>query len=230
MMRASHPLRILLPILLVLMPGIAIAAPDFPPPPDATVGRPADKMIMNGVPMDIRQFNSQESVDEVLQFYRDYWPAGTEEKPGYTETDILEPWQIITRVEEGYLMTVQVTESGDNGSTGLLALSRLPDPANLPELGKGFPKLRGSHVMNDILSEDIGKQGRTLQIANHYSVEHNANYYRNHYLDLGWGSEMDQALSGGDTQSLRFSKGDKSVTIVIHKNSAGSIIVAQVEN
>ena len=217
-------------LLVWFIPVIGYSAPDFPPPPDSRVGRLAETMVMNGVAMDIRQFISQQSVDAVLQFYREFWPAGTEEKPGYTETDVLEPWQIISRVEEGYLMTVQVTASGDKGSSGYLALSRIPDPRNLPELGEGFPKLRGSHVMNDIQSKDIGKQGRTLQIANHYSVEHNANYYRNHYLDLGWGTEMDQTVSGGDTQSLRFSNANNSVTIVIHKTGEGSLIVAQTEN
>lgn len=217
-------------LLLWLIPVNCFSAPDFPPPPDSTVGRPAEKMVLNGVAIDIRQFISEQSVDAVLQFYREHWPAGSEDKPGYTETDILEPWQIISRVEDGYLMTVQVMDNGDRGSSGLLAISQLPDPNKLPDLGKDFPKLRGSHVMNDIHSNDIGKQGRTLQIANRYSVEHNANYYRNHYMSNGWGTDMDQTVSGGDTQSLRFSSNNKSVTIVIHKTGEGSLIVAQVEN
>lgn len=217
-------------LLIFCLPVIAFADPDFPPPPDSKIGRPAENMVMNGVSMDVRQFISELSVHEVLQFYRDHWPDGTEEKPGYTETDVLEPWHIISRVEDGHLLTVQVTQDGDEGSSGLLAISRIPNPDKLPELGKGFPKMRSSYVMNDIQSKDIGKQGRTLQIANHYSVEHNANFYRNHYLDRGWGNDMDQAVSGGDTQSLRFSNGNKSVTIVIHKTGKGSVIVAQTEN
>ena len=208
----------------------AFAAPKLPPPPDATIGRPGDAIVINGIAMDIRQFVSKKrSVEEVLQFYRDFWPQGTEEKPGYTETDALEPWKIITRVESGYLMTVQVTEDGDRGSRGLLAVSRLPDPENLPKLGKGFPKLSGSYVSNDIQSRDIGKDGRTLQMMNKYSVERNANFYRNHYENQGWGIEMDLAISGGNTHSLRFRNGKKNVTIVIHKSNKGSIIVAQTE-
>lgn len=227
-----HWRKYLLLILACTIPGTGVAKPDFPdfpPPPDSTVGRPAENMVMNGIPMDVRQFVSKRSVSEVLEFYREHWPEGTEEKPGYTETDVLDPWRIITRVEDGYLMTIQVTESGDRGSSGLLAISRLPNPGKLPELGEGFPKLRGSYVMNDILSKDLGKEGRTLQIANDYSVQHNANYYRDHYANYGWGKEMDQSISGGDTRSLRFSNGKSSVTIVIHKTSEGSLITAQTE-
>ncbi len=206
------------------------AAPKFPSPPDSTIGRLGESIVINGVAMDVRQFTSRRSVDEVLQFYREFWPQGTEERPGYTETDILEPWRIITRVENGYLMTVQVNEDGDRGSTGLLGMSRLPDPENLPTLGKGFPKMRGSHVINDILSRDTGKQGRTLQLSNQFSVENNANFYRHHFEGQGWGVDMDQTLSGGDTHSLRFSSGIKSVSIVIHKAENGTIVIAQTEN
>jgi len=231
-MKSMHNMKILFILLLACYcyTGTVNAVPKFPPPPDATVGRPGDAMVVNGITMDIRQFISRRSVEAVLQFYREFWPAGTEEKPGYTETDILEPWQIITRVEDGYLMTVQVTENGDSGSSGLLAISKLPDPENMPALGQGFPKMRGSYVINDIVSQDIGKKGRTLQLSNKYSVEHNANFYRNHYENYGWGVDMDQSVSGGDTQSLRFSAGNKNVTIIIHKTGKGSIIVAQLEN
>ena len=152
-MKSIHKLKIRIALLLICLccTSTVNATPKFPPPPDATVGRPGgDSMVVNGVAMDIRQFISSHSVEDVLQFYREFWPAGTEEKPGYTETDVLEPWQIITRVEDGYLMTVQVTVNGDSGSTGLLAMSKLPDPENMPTLGQGFPKMRGSYVINDI--------------------------------------------------------------------------------
>ena len=213
----------------LLLSGNVHAAPKFPPPPDAKIGRVGDDMVVNGVAMNIRQFTSKDSVEEVLQFYRDLWPEGTPEKPGYTETDILEPWRIITRVDNGYLMTVQVTEEGDNGSTGLLGMSRLPDPENLPKLGKGFPKLSGSYVTNDIQSSDIGKDGRTLQMMNKYSVERNANFYRSHFTGQGYGIDMDQTISGGDTTNLRFSNGNKNVTIVIHRTNDGSAVIAQTE-
>lgn len=188
-------------------------------------------MTVNGVPMEVRTFESRRTVEQVLEFYRHFWPKGTEEKPGYTETDILEPWRMITRVDEGFLMTVQVTEKDDGrGSSGLLGMSRLPDPNNLPEIGKGFPKLKGSYVMNDVITKDIGKHGRTLQLMNQASVENNANFYRDHFVNQGWGIDMDQIISGGDTHTLRFSQGKKSVNIVIHRAEKGVVVVAQTEN
>lgn len=229
-MASRHISRfLLLTGLCIMLPG-AWAAPKFPAPPDATIGMPGDAMVVNGFPMHIRQFNSKKSVDEVLEYYRHYWPKGTEEKPGFTETDVLTPWKIITRVEEGYLMTVQVTEQGDQGSTGLLGMSKLPNPdKDLPELGKDFPKMRGSTVFNDIQSKDIGKQGRSLQLMNSFSVESNANYYRDHFTNQGWAVQMDKGFSGGNSYAQRFSNGNQNVIITINKGKSGSVIVAQTE-
>jgi hypothetical protein len=228
----SFPCLLFSSLLLVsiLWSGTLLAAPKFPPPPDSTIGKLGESMIVNGIPMDVRQFVSRRSVEQVLEFYRQYWPKGTEKEPGYTETDILEPWNMITRVEDGFLMTVQVMDNDGRGSSGLLGMSRLPDPNKLPELGKGFPKLKGSYVMNDVVTKDIGKHGRTLQLANRASVENNANFYRDHFVNQGWGIDMDQIISGGDTHTLRFSQGKKNVNIVIHRAEKGVFVIAQTEN
>lgn len=217
--------------LMVIISTQVMAVPKFPSPPDSMVNKLSESsMVVNGIPMHIRQFTSDNSVSEVLDFYRHFWPRGTQEKPGYTETDILTPWKIITRVEDGYLMTVQVTENGDHGSRGLLGMSKLPDPEQeLPTLGESFPKLRGSTVFNDIQSKDIGKDGRTIQLSNTYSVESNANFYRDYFTNQGWVVDMDKPLSEGKSHSQRFSNGSKNVIITINKSKNGSVIVAQSE-
>ncbi|MCH8262839.1 MAG: hypothetical protein IIA77_07300 [Proteobacteria bacterium] len=215
---------------MVLWSGIVFAAPKFPPPPGSKIGLIAESMVFNGVEMDVRQFNSKRSVEEVLEFYREFWPKGTEKQPGYTETDALEPWQLITRVEGGYLMTVQVTAAGRRGSTGLLGMSRLPDPENLPKLGKNIPKMSGSRVFNDIKTKDIGKNGRTVALLNDFTVENNANFYRDYYSGHGFGLDMDKTVSGGDSHALRFSKRGQVVTIVINKTAEGTVVVIQTES
>ena len=215
---------------MLLWSGIVLAAPKFPPPPGSKIGLIAESMVFNGIEMDVRQFNSKRSVAEVLEFYRQFWPTGTEEEPGYTETDILEPWQLITRVEDGYLMTVQVTAAGRKGSTGLLGMSRLPDPENLPKLGKKIPKMSGSRVFNDIKTRDPGKNGRTVALINDFTVENNANFYRDYYSGHGFGLDMDKTVSGGDSHAQSFSKRGEVMTIVITKIAEGTVVVTQTEN
>ena len=221
-------LMILAGLLLCSWP--VLAAPKFPPPPGSKIGLIAESMVVNGIELNVRQFNSKRSVEEVLEFYREFWPKGTEEKPGYTETDALEPWQIITRVEEGYLMTVQVTAAGQKGSSGLLGISKLPDPENLPTLGKKIPKMSGSKVFNDIKTKDIGKNSRTVALINDFTVENNANFYRNYYTSNGYGLDLDQVVSGGDSHAQRFSQRGDVVTIVISKAAEGTVVVTQTEN
>ena len=216
--------------LLILWSGLALASPKFPPPPGSKIGLIAEHMVINGIEMNVRQFNSKRSVEEVLEFYREFWPKGTEKEPGYTETDALEPWQIITRVEEGYLMTVQVTAAGQKGSSGLLGISELPDPENLPELGKKIPKMNGSKVFNDIKTKDIGKNGRTVALINDFTVQNNANFYRDYYTSQGYQLDLDKTVSGGDSHAQRFSQRGDVVTIVISKAAEGTVVVTQTED
>ena len=215
---------------LVMWSGLVLAAPKFPSPPGSKIGLITESMVFNGVEMNVRQFNSKRSVEEVLEFYREFWPKGTEKEPGFTETDALEPWQLITRVEEGYLMTVQVTAAGRKGSTGLLGMSKLPDPENLPKLGNKIPKMSGSRVFNDIKTKDPGKNGRTVALLNDFTVENNANFYRDYYTGYGYGLDLDKSVSGGDSHAQRYSQRGKVVTIVINKTAEGTVVVAQTEN
>ncbi|MDX1519397.1 MAG: hypothetical protein R3318_04690 [Gammaproteobacteria bacterium] len=205
------------------------AKPKFPPPPDSNITRVGDSIVYNGIAMDIRIFGSRNSPAEVIDYYRRIWPEGDENNPGYSVTNALQPWQIITYVKNGYLMTVQVQPAKNSkGSTGYLGLSRMPElDRGPPELGSGFPKMRGSYVANDIQSKDLVKKGRTIILMNRASVRTNANFYRDHYLNQGWTAEMDREISGGNVHTLRFRKGDKNVSIVINKGDK-TIVTAQI--
>jgi len=139
----------------------AQARPRLPAPPDTTVESVGENMTVNGIPMDIREFVSEQGSGVVLDFYRNFWPRGTLAQPGFTETDALPPWRILTRVDDGFLMTVQVTDDPGGGSRGYLAISRLLNPDHEPRIGAGFPVMQGSVVYNDVVSNDPGKAGRT---------------------------------------------------------------------
>jgi len=111
---------------------------------------------------------------------------------------------------------------------GKLFMSRMPKlDGAAPDLGKGFPKMRGSYVANDIRSSDLAKKGRTIIMMNAASVTTNANFYRDHYLNQGWQTEMDMPISGGNVHTLRFRNGNKNVSIVINKGEK-TIITAQI--
>lgn len=202
------------------------AAPDFPAPPRAQVQWVSSNMIYNGRTMQVRSFESRLSAERVLEYYRKLWERGEADRPGYQETDALQPWQMITRIEKDHFLTVQVLAKG-NDSSGYLAVSRLDELiAETPDIGQGFPKMNGSKVFNDIITPDHGKDGRTLLISNEYSITANGSYYRDWYENRGWRLDMEKTVVPGKQQVLGFSKGREKVNLVISRENNTTNIVA----
>ena len=218
-------------LLLVLLCGAAHAGPPkLPPPPKSSVGLMGEETVLNGLEMNMRQFQSELEVPEVLQYYAEHWPQGSEQEPGMVVTDAMKPWKIVTRSENGYLMTVQVKPGSEGkGSTGFLAISKLPDPDVEPEIGKGFPVMHGSQPLNDVRTSDPGKDGRTMAFLNDRTADANRDYYRNWYQSRGWTMDMDKAPGTG-AYVLSFRSGDKGVNIVINGRTGRTYIVAQTTN
>ena len=90
--------------------------------------------------------------------------------------------------------------------------------------------MSGSRVFNDIKTKDPGKNGRTVALFNDFTVENNANFYRDYYTGHGFGLDMDRSVSGGDSHAQRFSKRRQVVTIVISKTAEGTVVVIQTES
>ncbi len=218
MIRSTESLLRLFAALLLstcAMAALAARAPDFPSPPEARVEWVSRDMEINGIPSEVRAFYSRQSVKEVRKFYRRTWAKGEKGGPGFTETDAMKPWLLLTRVEDGYLMTMQVQKADRGGSWGYLARSKLPNPKDLPAMGENVPSMRGSRVMNDVKTRDPGQKGRTVLIANRHSLSSNINFYRNHYLNDGWTLDIERSLDGASMHMLAFKRRLRQVRIMI---------------
>src|SRR6478735_1489642 len=119
--------RCLMAAVLALAGSAAVAAdeprldcPAFPLP-EANLTWVAPNIAYNGLPMQIRQFDSKESPKAILDYYRREW-RGTPQHPGNVEYP-LDGWQVIAALRERCFYTVQVKASGRDGSTGLLGMS-----------------------------------------------------------------------------------------------------------
>lgn len=184
----------------------------------------ADEMVINGLPSVVYYFKVERAAEEVLQFYRNSWQKGEDEKsPGYKEMQA-DFWQIISRLhDERYLLTVQVKSLDTFISTGYLAVGDLKKMETRLEIGSGVPHMSGSKVVNDLTSRDPGKTGRTLLIVNDYSVQSNSDFYRNYYSDRNWSQLIDIPQQGG--QVLAYRRFGKEAHMVINKNSGTTQIV-----
>jgi hypothetical protein len=204
--------------------------PDFPPPDDAKVSAVGDSMVILGRQMTVRAFVTDDAVDDVVAFYQELWqdpPA--EGAPGVAyEPDLIAPWHLLTRVEDGYIMTVQVKPHGREGAMGYLAMGLLHEPGEGPPPLPDPPAPNGSKVMSNFASEDPGKQAQTAVVANHDSLSSNVNFYRSYYQD--WRKDTDQAF-GRQAHALSFTRGRRQVTITIKASREGSqIVVNSVEH
>lgn len=214
---------------LLLSPVLLAGKPDFPSPPKANVEWVGKNINVNGIQSEIRAFHTRQSIERVVHFYRKEWKRPPEKGiPGYLENIDAAPWYVISRIEDGYLLTVQVQvkENDQSGSWGYLSLSKQPKKSNKePKLAPSVPKIPGSYVMNEMLSEDPGKDASTVLLSNKHSVRNNADFYRGHYQSKGWTTETDQTLGYNEGHSLVFKNRRNRVTIMLLKDEVYTRIV-----
>ncbi|MEQ8662932.1 MAG: hypothetical protein RLW62_19130, partial [Gammaproteobacteria bacterium] len=103
--------EILLAMLMLCASAAVLAGPpDFPAPDGASVSVVSDAMTVQGRTMAVRAFLSDDPLEDVVAFYQALWqepPAPGAPGVAY-EPDAIAPWHLLTRVEDGYVMTVQV--------------------------------------------------------------------------------------------------------------------------
>ncbi|TDJ64974.1 MAG: hypothetical protein E2O36_00835 [Proteobacteria bacterium] len=208
---------------------VAAKAPEFPVPDDARVAPIGQNMRVNGSVISARHFSSRESTEEIIDFYREEWGKKARRDPAFTVTNVHAPWTIISRIEDGYLMTVQVRATDTGGSEGLLGMSRLSDAKVKHQLGQGFPLMGGSKVINEVISQDVGQSGRTMIVGNKHDIRTNVDFYRGRYETEGWTFDMDRSI-GGMAHVLALRKGRKRVNLVLREAAKGGtqIVVNEV--
>ena len=202
-------------------------AEDFPAPPSATVENIAGSVTSMGMNLNIRRFKIERSVETVLTFYRNLWGKEASESE-------MPPWMMIGRIDGDHYYNVQV-QSVAAGSWGYLSISDLPgrleDQSYEYPDGGNFPKMNGSQVIDDQVSDDPGKKGRTLMIANGFSVKSNHSFYKNHYRNQGWNVVMDQQTEPRQAAyALYMTKGPKTVTLTIFESDGKTMVVANEVN
>jgi len=209
----------ILPLLLLLglaAPAQARKPPDFPAPPDARVQSMGTSTVVGGRAMQIRQFSTTDDPERVYEFYRRLWKEDENGiEPGYGETDAMSPWYILSRVEEGYLLTVQAQPADDKGTWGYLALSRVDEVPSGPTDAPGVPRMSGSQVLQNITSRDPGQTGTTVLLMNRNSLASNVNYYRQQFQAGDWRPDMDRAIPKAKMHVLAYTGGRRKINIVL---------------
>jgi hypothetical protein len=211
-----------------LLPGALFAGeldcPKFPEP-DARLQWVAPYMVYNGVPMSIKRFDSEQKPEQILAFYRRAWASQT---PALAPQEYLvEPWQTIAVIRDKCFFTVQVQAAG-RGSTGLLSVTQAPNQPRVLSSDKALPMMSGSTVINDIEHRDGGKNARTLLLANGFSAETNADFYRQNMGDQGWKtiSSYQMTTNKGAGITLVMKRGLAEANLVISRDGIQTMVLA----
>ena len=209
---------------------IKLDCPPFPLP-EFKLTWVAPDVLYNGLPMQVRKFDSSENMQAILAFYRREWKAVPPQRPGAIEYDVGE-WKAIAVMRDRCFYTVQVQRSAGGGATGLLGVTQLQTPAQYSPPGKGFPMMSGSNVINDISHRDPGKAARTILLMNAYSPATNADFYRRNMGAEGWRVISDHALpmrgGSGESYALTLKRGFNEASMTIARSGEGSSVLVNV--
>jgi hypothetical protein len=196
--------------LLMLLALPAAAWITFESPPAASLEWVAEDMVFNGLAMRVQFFRGKAAPTDVLAFYRQRWSEGG--KRQYVENTV-GPWKTISRASGDYFLTAQIRPAAGGGSEGYLS-QRPVKLAPRPVLGQGFNLPSGSEVVNDILSQDGERRGRTLLAFNGQTVDANASFFRDSLPQEGWTLVGEgRARDGGRQMVLRQGRDELSLAM-----------------
>ncbi len=187
----------------------------------------AENMVVNGVPMRAWTLSASAAAQDTLDFYRQLWEKdATDERPGYTERE-LNQWHILSRLENEYLITVQVDSEQPHSTSGLVGISKLPAIKSLPKLGKGFPTLGQTTILNDIHATDLNKKSRTLVATSNRSMRSVIQFYRSTFETQGWVEKTGAVpYSGEDEFALILDRGQQELSMTFARQANKTALVA----
>ncbi|MCL2644031.1 MAG: hypothetical protein FWD51_01055 [Betaproteobacteria bacterium] len=195
----------------------------LPLPRDAAPEIIAEDMRLNGAPMQIIQFTTQDP-DETLKFYRKHFENNAKQGK-YAENTTSQRKMIGAMMPDKRLINVEMTPMGEK-TFGVLVSSLDVFKMEHPEkLARGVPRMPGSQVIQHQDSRDGSKTNRFVTMENKQSVEGNAMYLREHYIGAGWRRDRDETIRVGEHRQLMFSKENRQVLVDVQKKDREKTMV-----
>lgn len=209
--------------------------PTIPVPENSSIVVVADKMLFNGIPMKTWELKALMKPDELQKFYMTAWAVPSDSADINTPGHLIKTipgYRVISRVEENYLLTVQVRDQKTASSRALLAISKITRDKNREYiLGDGFPALTGTTFINDIEAIDGPKKSRTLIATSEAPLQSVARFYRTTMMRNGW-LEITKNIvitNKGGAMIFQRNKEEMNITLSPDQNTV-NIVAIIVEN
>ena len=200
--------------------------PNIPFPDHAHVQVVAEDMNLNGVNLQTFKVVSELDKRNFIKFYEGKWKSLDENVPGVIQ-DEFGDWTILSRLEKGYMLTIQIDNTKKLRVEALATVSNLPSIDSLPSRGRGFPKYEGMVVENDIVSKDLNKTSRTIIARTDKNFNSVVSYYRRYFIREGWTLQGDKSVfQDENSQVFLFEKSKRELSISIARQGQGTGLVA----
>lgn len=227
----------------VLISSAASSAqwPAIPFMDDMRVTIVGENLKYNGTWMNVYEIASAQDLEQVIEFYEHEWqgkvsrvslpalkmlPLQQTEQSGRPDEES-EPWTVLTRREDDFLITVQAgPDPVRTGTVGYVGVTQAFNHGGGPYKSE-FPMLRGSQLISEIFANDLGKRSQTVTFFNRSSAEHNLNFYRNYYGRRGWhelGADVGIPPVGNEGGALLMSKGSSEFNLSVAKGGRRSLV------
>ncbi len=180
-----------LAILVSLASPVLAKLPFVPFPKEVNVSVVGEDIEVNGLPVMAYEFYSKRGTRAVAEFYKSEWSkkeSKSDVDQPYLETQV-PGWTILSRLESGHNITIQIGRETIAGVQVLVGVSPLPTllKRGRKQVQKNrVPSLGRADIVSLVESNDGGKKSEVYWIDSKDSVDASFEVYKKYYQDKGY--------------------------------------------
>lgn len=177
-------------------------------------------LIQNGHRISIANLETNQTIESVLEFYREQWKQPLAEGiPGFVEEQAGE-WFIISRPNDNWNQVVQMrdTKGGIEGRISVLELT----PVSTTAQNIAMPS--NASLVSSTAADDVGHNSNTYVIFSESGVNSVADFYRNHFDADGWSRVSDKHLNNAQVMLLQ-RRGERAELVVSRVSTGGTLTI-----
>ena len=206
-----------------LWPLLAFADwPQLPLPQHANVESIGERVVLNGVPMQMHRIVSQQNPKHLQQFYQRYLG------PNHTLTAV-DSGVILAQGRGQHFITIRITPLGNGISETLTTVSDVAAARANQGRPLGINLPAQSKVLSDMESFDQGKTARQLVYQNQHSIDSNINHLVDVLKQRGYQLQHPTSAYGANRNMRQFTGNKREARLVVMPSEQGSNVVLTME-
>jgi len=174
--------------------------------------------LQNGRVVSIISFESTQSVEQIFEFYRKLWPASTD-GPGSMEAAAGQ-WNTISHIKNGFLVSLQLLNSGSDASSGYLSVMQLEQSTSMNTVSPQLPP--GGVLLSTTQHRDISPQAVTWVVHSSAGVELVSAFYRDTLERKGW--KLASVRMSAYPHVLIMNGPDSSIEVIVSEAQDGTSV------